>query len=206
VSMDAPVTVRWAGDAGFSEPGAPARQAAIGVVGVTGQPDRETARLRIRAALVEALAAHCGIDAGRVQLHSPEGLAPWAVLALDGGERRIALAISHDGDMSVAAYALDGGALGIDVTSIVPVPDWEAVARDYLGPVVAQALAALPAGERDAAFARAWSEHEARLKCLGWQLDEWRDERAPMLLACRCRPLALPDGYVGYLAVAATAA
>ena len=194
------VSVHWSGDAGFPGPGG------MGVIGVRGQPDRETARLRIRAALVQALAAHCGVDAGRVQLHSPEGLAPWAVLALDGGERRIALAISHDGDMSVAAYALDGGALGIDVTSIVPVPDWEAVARDYLGPVVAQALAALPAGERDAAFARAWSEHEARLKCLGWQLDEWRDERAPMLLACRCRPLSLPDGYVGYLAVAATAA
>jgi 4'-phosphopantetheinyl transferase len=193
------VSVLWSGDTGFPGP------AALTVIGVRGQPDRETARLRIRAALVEALAAHCGIDAGRIQLHSPEGAAPWAVAALDGGERRIALAISHDGDISVAAYALDGGAVGIDVTSIVPVPDWEPVARDYLGLAAAQALAALPAGERDAAFARAWSEHEARLKCLGWQLDEWRAEREPMLKACRCQPLALADGYVGYVALAPAA-
>jgi len=199
--MDAvSVPVLWSGDTRFPGP------SGLSVIGVRGQPDRETARLRIRAALVEALAAHCGIDGGRIQLHSPEGAAPWAVLALDGGDRRIPLAISHDGDISVAACALDGGAVGIDVTSVVPVPDWAPVARDYLGPAVAQSLAALPAGKRDAAFAQAWSEHEARLKCLGWQLDEWRAERAPVLAACRCQPLALPKGYVGYLAVAAAAA
>lgn len=195
-----PLTVRWSDDAGFPGP------AGLAVIGVRGQPDRETARLRIRAALLQALAAHCGIDAGRIELHSPQGVAPWATVALDSGARRIPLAISHDGDISVAAYSLDGGAVGIDVTAIVPVPDWEAVARDYLGPAVAQALALLPAGERDAAFAHAWSEYEARLKCLGLQLDEWRREREPALRACRCRPLVLADAYIGYLALPAAAA
>lgn len=198
--MDAPITVAW--------PGAPivAGPDGVYVLGVAGQPDRETARLRIRAALAAALATHCGVDPGRVALHSPEGAAPWAIAALDGAERRIALAISHDGELSVAAFRADGGAVGIDVSQIVSVPDWDAVARDYLGPAVAAQLAALPADARDAAFAQAWSEHEARLKCLGLQLDEWRAERAPALQACRCLPLALPDGYVGYLALAAGAA
>jgi 4'-phosphopantetheinyl transferase len=199
VSMDAPITVAWPGDPVAAGPGS------VRVIGVPGQPDRETARLRIRAALAAALADHCGIDPGGIELHAPEGAAPWATAALDGAERRIALAISHDGALSVAAFRADGGAVGIDVSQVVPVPDWNLVARDYLGPAVAAQLAALPADARDAGFAQAWSEHEARLKCLGLQLDEWRAERTPALQACRCFPLALPDGYVGYLALAAGA-
>jgi len=89
------------------------------------------------------------------------------------------------------------------VMSIVPVPDWESVARDYLGPATARKLAARSDGERDAAFAHAWSEHEARLKCLGLQLAEWCEERVVALQACRCLSLALPDGYVGYVALPA---
>jgi 4'-phosphopantetheinyl transferase len=87
--------------------------------------------------------------------------------------------------------------------SILPVPDWEPVARDYLGPEAASKLVARLAGERDAAFSHAWSEHEARLKCLGLQLAEWCEERVVALQACRCLPLALPDGYVGYVALPA---
>jgi 4'-phosphopantetheinyl transferase len=199
--MYASLAVRWDGAAASAEP-----DSGVRVIGVRGQPERETARLAIRAVLADALAAAYGVDAGRIELHSPPGDAPWAVVALDGGPRRVGLAISHDGDLSVAAFRDDGGAVGIDVTRIVPVPDWEPVARDYLGPAAAQALASLPAGERDGAFAHAWSAHEARLKCLGLQLDEWRAERESALQACLCRPLALPDDYVGYVALAGTAA
>jgi 4'-phosphopantetheinyl transferase len=193
------LTVRWVGDGSFPGRAGPC---GLAIIGVRGQSDRETARLRIRAALVAALAAQCDIDASQIELVSPQGAAPSAVVALDSGHRRIALSISHDGDISVAAYSFNG-AVGIDVTSIVPVPDWQPVARDYLGLAAAEALAARPHGERDTAFAHAWSEHEARLKCLGLQLDEWRDELAPALRSCRCFPLALPEGYVGYLALTA---
>jgi 4'-phosphopantetheinyl transferase len=124
------------------------------------------------------------------------------VVALDAGDQWVALSISHDGDISVAAYSFNG-AVGIDVMPIVPVPDWRAVARDYLGPEAARKLAARSDGERDAAFAHAWSEHEARLKCLGLQLAEWCEERIVALQACRCLSLALPDGYVGYVALPA---
>lgn len=194
-----PLAICWAGDAR----GSPlAQPPGLALLGVRGQSARETARLRIRSALTTALAVHFGIDAGRIALHSPEGVAPWAVVTLDTGDQRVALSISHDGDISVAAYSFNG-AVGIDVMSISPVPDWEFVARDYLGPEAARKLAARSDGERDAAFAHAWSEHEARLKCLGLQLAEWCDERAVALQACRCFPLALPEGYVGYVALPA---
>ncbi|MCS0708145.1 4'-phosphopantetheinyl transferase family protein [Massilia aurea] len=196
-----PLAICWDGDAsGFPLAVPPG----LALLGVHGQSDREAARLRIRAALTMALAEHFGIDAGRIALHSPQGVAPWAVVALDAGDQRVALSISHDGDISVAAYSFNG-AVGIDVMSIVPVPDWESVARDYLGPEAARKLAARPNGERDAAFAHAWSEHEARLKCLGLQLSEWCDERAVALQACRCFALALPEGYMGYVALPAVA-
>jgi 4'-phosphopantetheinyl transferase len=194
-----PLAICWTGDASGSSLAVPP---GLALLGVRGQSDREAARLRIRAALTTALAVHFGIDAGRIALHSPQGVAPWAVVALDAGDQRVALSISHDGDISVAAYSFNG-AVGIDVMPIVPVPDWRAVARDYLGPEAARKLAARSDGERDAAFAHAWSEHEARLKCLGLQLAEWCEERIVALQACRCLSLALPDGYVGYVALPA---
>ena len=194
-----PLAICWDGDARGSPLAEPP---GLALLGVRGQSARETARLRIRIALTAELAAYFGIDAGRIALHSSQGVAPWAIVALDAGDQRVALSISHDGDISVAAYCFSG-AVGIDVMSIVPVPDWESVARDYLGQYAARKLAARPEDERDAAFAHAWSEHEARLKCLGLQLSEWCDERAVALKACRCFPLALPEGYVGYVALPA---
>jgi len=187
-------------------PASVAGQAApsVGVIGVRGQPERETARRTIRAALQAALRtalAGRGDAATRVVLHAAPGEAPFAIADDGGAERRIALAISHDGELSVATFAFDG-AVGIDVMHIVPVPDWEAVARDYLGPAVTRLLAGLPADERDAAFARAWSEREARLKCLGLPLDEWHAGGEAALQACRCLPLDLPAGYVGSLVLA----
>ena len=196
-----PLAVCWDGDAGGSRLAEPR---GLALLGVRGQAARESARaaarLRIRAALTAALAAHFDIDAARIALHSPQGVAPWAVVTLGEGDQRIPLSISHDGDLSIAAYFFNG-TVGIDVMSIVPVPDWESVARDYLGSDAARKLAARPDGERDAAFAHAWSEHEARLKYLGLQLAEWCDERAVALQACCCLPLALPEGYVGYVAL-----
>lgn len=194
--MNTRLDVHWVG---ATAPALPAE--GVTVIGMTDQPDRETARLAIRAALRKALAAHWAVGEDMVELQSPQGAAPSALVRLAGAPRRIPLAISHDGALSVAAFAA-GNAVGIDVSQVVPVPDWEAVARDYLGPDVAQALAALPLAQRDTAFARAWSEHEARLKYFGLQLEEWRTEHAARLGACRCLALAVPDGYVGCLALA----
>jgi 4'-phosphopantetheinyl transferase len=170
------------------------------VIGIAGLEHRDHARRAIRMAILAELGLLSGLSPERIALHADPGEAPYAVLDAPEGRRCGWLAISHDGELSVAAISLQG-AVGIDVTRIVDVPDWQPVARDYLGPEVAAALAPLAPPARAAAFARAWSEREARLKCLGWPIAEWNPEAEPVLQACRCAALALPEGYVGALAV-----
>lgn len=187
--MDPALPVRWWVGGGFAD--APAAGSPVRIVGVRGMPDRATARRTIRVALLAALAEASGLPASSIQLCGVPGEAPYALL--DG--RRIALSISHDRDLSVAALRLDGGAVGIDVMQVADVPDWQAVARDYLGPACAAELDGMPA------FARAWSEREARLKCRGLALAEWRACDEPLLAACSCLSLVLPGGYVGSVAV-----
>jgi 4'-phosphopantetheinyl transferase len=188
--MDRAMPVRWWDGDGFAD--APASASPVQVVGVRGEPDRATARRTIRAALLAALAQTSGLPSASIRLCGAPGEAPHALL--DDG-RRAALSISHDGGLSVAALRLDGGAVGIDLMQVVDVPDWEAVARDYLGPACAATLAGV------SAFARAWSEREARLKCRGLALAEWGGCDESLLSACACRSLVLPDGYAGSIAV-----
>ena len=192
--------VRWWADDRFVD--APAA-GMVHVVGVRGQPDRATARRTIRSALLAALAEASGLPAPSIRLCGAPGEAPYALL--DDGRRsdgrRILLSISHDGDVSVAALRLDGGFVGIDLMRVADIQDWQAVAHDYLGPACAAALARVPAPARAAAFARAWSEREARLKCLGMPLAEWRAGDEARLATCACRPLMVPADYVGSLAV-----
>jgi 4'-phosphopantetheinyl transferase len=195
--MDRALPVRWWDGGGFAD--TPAVDGPVHVVGVRGQPDRATARRTIRAALLAALAEVSGLPASAIHLCGAPGEAPYALL---GDGRRIALSISHDGDLSVAALRLDGGAVGIDVMQVTDIPDWQAVARDYLGPACADALARVPEAGRAAAFARAWSGREATLKCRGLALVEWGACDAALLSACPCLSLVLPDGYVGSVAAA----
>jgi 4'-phosphopantetheinyl transferase len=208
---DGALPVRWWADGGFLDPwpsaalptagGAAAGTAAVRIVGVRGQGDRVAARRAIRTALSAALADSMGVPEAAVRLVSEPGSAPFASVSCESSElRRIGLAISHDGGVSLGAFRLDGGPVGIDVMQVIEVPDWAAVARDYLGPTCVEALASLPADARAVAFARAWSGREARLKCLGWPLSEWDAGQAGKLDACVWRAVAVPDGYVGTVA------
>ena len=207
--MDATIAVpvRWWVDGGFESPWpalAPALAPGVDglrVVGVRGQGEREAARLSIRIALTAALAEATGPSAAGIRIGGASGEAPFASVSCGSSyERRIGVAISHDGELSVAAFRLDGGPVGIDVMQVTDVPDWEAVARDYLGPECAAALGHVPAAARAEAFARAWSEREARLKCLGMPLAEWDAAESSRLAACTCREIAMPAGYVGMVA------
>lgn len=58
----------------------------------------------------------------------------------------------------------------------------------------------MPTASRAGAFARAWSEHEGKLKCLGLRLTEWGAADATWLEVCVCQEVALPIGYVGTVA------
>lgn len=170
----------------------------VAVIGIQDQSDRDLARRAIREAIVAELATLSGLPSQRIALHTPEGQVPYALLDTPSGQQRAWIAISHDGALSLAAISLHGP-VGIDVTLVMDIPDWEPVARDYLGPQVAAALAALPAAGRAEAFARAWSEREARLKYLGRELIEWSVDGDAELAGCRCLFLDLPPGYIGVL-------
>jgi 4'-phosphopantetheinyl transferase len=198
----APVPVHWWTPAAGFDAGIRWNLGEPAIVGIDGHAEREAARLAIRAALRAALALACDVPEDTVALHAADpGEAPWAVISIGGRARQAWLAITHDGAMSLAAFRFDAP-VGIDLMQIVPVPDWHDVARDYLGPHVTASLAALPAPQRDAAFARAWCERESRLKSLGWQLREWRAEDEAVLQACACLPVLVPATYAASLALA----
>jgi 4'-phosphopantetheinyl transferase len=194
------IDVDWH-DAGLA-PLPPTPGVPVHVIGVGGQPDRPSARAAIRVALVETLSAGLGVSADRVAIHTAPGEPPYATVDCDGTVERIGLSISHDDALSVAALRR-GGAVGIDLMRVVEVPDCYDVARDYLGPGVAAALARLPLHARAEAFARAWSAHEARLKCLGLGLVEWDAQLGRAAAGSATLPLRLPSGYVGFVALPA---
>jgi 4'-phosphopantetheinyl transferase len=162
------------------------------VIGIEGDGDRPTARVRIREAIHDAVLALTGAS---VTLHGASGEAPWAVLP-DG--QRIGLSISHEGALSIAAINLHGP-VGVDMLHAQLPNDALAVTLDYLGPEAAQALTVAAPDQRPGAFATAWTDHEARIKCLGIDLGEWNDN--PALATCAVTALDLPAGLIGTLAL-----
>jgi 4'-phosphopantetheinyl transferase len=200
----APLQVCW-----WPEQLAP-RSDGLYVIGVRGDGDRDAARRAIRQALSEALAGLYDLPPGDIMIHFSPGVPPavsfpvgWTLESTAVGHAAAAtpgISITHDGPLSLAAIHLNGP-VGIDVAQIIDIPDWRALARDYLGPLAPAALEATPALQRPRALAQAWALHEARLKCAGRQLGEW-DETVPEAF---CRPLQLAEGYVGAVAVPAAA-
>jgi hypothetical protein len=158
-----------------------------------GRP--RAARLAIRAAIVDALSQLSGLPPQRIILHAEPGEAPWALLDAPAGQRRAWLAISHDGALSVAAISLHG-AVGIDVTQVIDIPDWQPVARDYLGPDVAAALAALPARARARLRPRLERARGAP-EMPGPRAERMERGRRPRCWRLPLPALSLPEGYVG---------
>jgi len=188
----------------------PAAADGVFVIGIGGDGDRAVARRRIRVALREALARLTGVPAEDIGIESVPGHAPSVQFegarrgrAAGAGTRAHAapgIAITHDGALSLAAINLHGP-VGIDLMQVHDVPDLDILARDYLGPAVTAQLDAIAPAERAAAFARAWTEREARLKCRGLQLAEWTAVSDRQTAGCRCMSLALPAGLAGTLAI-----
>ena len=171
-------TVLWSGDG-------------VLAIGIVPPPSRMAARAHLRRAVREAAAQWLTLDSEAISVESAPGTPPR--LLLPGGVA--GLSFSHDEGLSLAAVHLHG-AVGIDVMRVQDIADWFHLARDYLGPQVAQELAACPDTQRPLRLAQAWTAREAALKCAGKQLAEW-DGAAP---ACRLKTLALSAPYVATLA------
>lgn len=78
--------------------------------------------------------------------------------------------VSHSGSKALMAFARERE-LGIDVEQVRDNFDHEALARRFFSTAEQQALAALPATERGAAFFRCWTRKEAYLKAHGFGLS-----------------------------------
>lgn len=165
----------------------------ISVVTPVGN-DRRVARQVVRQALKEALGRLLQQSPESIELTSVPGAAPRLA------DQSIGLSVSHESGLSIAAINLHGPT-GIDLMRVATPAtffnDWETLARDYLGPLTATSLAQCAVSERTRAFAMAWTAQEARLKCRGMPLTEWKTAPHAQLAFCDQRGLALPDGYVG---------
>jgi 4'-phosphopantetheinyl transferase len=161
---------------------------------------RVSARELIRTALRETLAAFLQQPAASITLVSRPGQG----IEVDPLLAGLHVSVSHMPGMSVAAISR-GGAVGIDVMQILQgtqaMHDWETVALDYLGPDVTALLKQTAPLLRPAAFAQAWAQQEASLKCQGLALTEWNPTLARQLATCCVMALPLPDNCRGAIAL-----
>ncbi|MBI3285641.1 MAG: 4-phosphopantetheinyl transferase [Burkholderiales bacterium] len=168
------------------------------VIGIAALPARDLARQQLRLAVAELLSAALACPPQQLRLLSRAGHAAYA--QIEG--RKIALSFSHERGLSLAAVNLDG-AVGIDLIRKEMPPDWETLARLYLGPAQSAAILRQAPAQQACHFALAWTGLEARLKCCGLELIEWSPQREQALQqklpACRCRELELPPAYAGTL-------
>jgi len=139
---------------------------------------REPARAQLRQAVRTALAELLSVPQEQITIHATPGSAPH----IDAAGRKVACSFSHEDGLSLAAWNLHGP-VGVDLMQVQAIPDWETVARDYLGPEACAMLRASPAQDRPRALAQAWTAHEAALKCLGLPLTEWFASASPPALS-----------------------
>ena len=164
--------------------------------------DRESARVQARAALRSCLAQELDCPEAALHISNQRNEAPQLWLH---GERLAQLfcSISHAPGLALLAWQ-DGGTVGVDIQAVnegISRLELRAVAQIFLASNTLQALDGIA---QDAlffkAFASAWAEQEARLKCAGVGLVEWSVELETSLACLHCTPVALADGYAAAVA------
>lgn len=162
--------------------------------------NRVQARALIRHALRDTLAAFLGQSEQAVVLDSRPG----KPVQLGAAWAGMHVSLSHMAGLSIAAIGR-GVTIGVDVMHVdgglLETPDWQHVARDYLGPSTTDMLHNTPPAQRPALFAEAWTHLESSLKCNGLQLTEWSPGLAQQLLSCHVMALALPESCRGSIAI-----
>lgn len=188
---------------------APCEGVIVIALATDGDRSRADARAQIRLAVRQMLGTLLGLTPEQIVLVSMQGQAPAIAIATDDaqGQRSgcgIGLSISHETGLSLAAINLHGP-IGVDLMRVPQASDrddWNdllLLARDYLAPACAAALADVASELRHTAFASAWTAHEASLKCRGLVLAEWHPAppMAISLAAPRITRLDLPALFIG---------
>jgi 4'-phosphopantetheinyl transferase len=121
-----------------------------------------------RGLLRKLLAARLGAHPRSVELscgaHGKPCLAPGSA----AGDLRFN--VSHSGDLALFAFCR-GRDIGVDVEAVLPLPDADAVARQFFSRGELRAYRALEPRERVLGFFTFWTRKEAYLKALGGGLQ-----------------------------------
>lgn len=145
----------WPGVEGLP---APERERAAGFL----REDATGRWVAARWALRRILARYLDQPAAEIALESGENGKPQL------GDRSSGLRfnLSHSGDLALVAVTL-GREVGVDVEEVEPDRDLLALAERALAAETVAEIRAAPPADQPRAFYRAWTRHEARLKCLG---------------------------------------
>jgi 4'-phosphopantetheinyl transferase len=110
---------------------------------------------------------------------------------------RLAFNLSHSGDLALVAVARDRE-VGVDVERVKPERDLVALAERALAPEEAAAVRDAVEPERARLFYELWTQHEARLKCLGLGLAARPTWPEPPVAV---QPLLIDSGFGAAIAV-----
>jgi phosphopantetheinyl transferase len=150
-------------------------------------------RLTSRWALRQLLACYLDLAPEQVVICRDDRGKP----RLANNGKRLEFNLSHSADLALIAVAC-GARVGVDLEKVKPRHHLHGIAGRALEPAAAAEVQAAPAEERVATFHRMWTQHEARLKCLGIGLAGPAASGEIALTE-----IEVPAGYVATVALAA---
>jgi phosphopantetheinyl transferase len=160
------------------------------LIRVATASSHQTVREELRDALRRVLATWSGLSPGQLLLSETLRGPVWSG-PLGGHPLDISLSYAEGGGWIGLVRA---GLIGVDAMQVQQISEAEEVARHYLGQ---DALATIQQSDDPAmTFALAWTELEARLKCLKQELSEWSITQASDTTECAVQSLVLPDRLV----------
>ncbi len=148
---------------------------------------RPAARIRLREVLREVLESWSDGGQKCPPLLETQRGPQWTDLL---GDELLDLSLTYSGEVAWIGL-LQGGWIGVDAMFIHPFAELDAVAGDFLGPATQAEIRS----SRDPAqaFALAWTDMEARLKCTKTDLVEYHRRDAAAIANCKSRTLILPE-------------
>lgn len=162
---------------------------------VTASTFRGIARQATRAALRATLASWSGFSPEKLPLTETLAGPVWQGALWD---HALSISVSYAQDEAWVAL-LRGDRIGVDAMSLDTEFEIEPVARHFLSPAQREAIE--NSADSLQAFAKAWTDLEARSKCLALGLVEWSPTRDAALANCRSLSLTLPGRTVISVAV-----
>jgi phosphopantetheinyl transferase len=157
------------------------------LIRVATSQSRQAACQELRKVLRQILAAWSNLAPEQLPLRETSRGPVWPRQL---GGHNLDISLSHaEGEGWIGL--LRAGMIGVDAMKIQHVPEAEDVARHYLGEI---ALAGIQKSTNPAlAFAAAWTELEARLKCLKLKLSECSSTQTHELARCVIQSALVPE-------------